>query len=226
MTELKQYRIRASSAAELVARGRGGRRRGHARARRAAALGAAPGGRGGPQPGDRRGGAGRAAQARRGRDRAAARHAHRLRARRSARCARRCPCPQGARDLSRGNPDPALLPDLGRAHRRARAAACASTASARDARAGTALAREQLQADGDRRREALCVVSGALDGIERVLQAHLRPGDRVAVESPGYAALYDLLRAQGLAARAGRGGRPGDAARRARRRRSRAARAR
>src|ERR1019366_99585 len=34
--------------------------------------------------------------------------------------------------------------------------------------------------------------------IERVLQAHLRPGDRIAVENPGYAALYDLLRGHGL----------------------------
>jgi DNA-binding transcriptional MocR family regulator len=59
------------------------------------------------------------------------------------------------------------------------------------------LAEERLRADG-LDGEGLCVVSGALDGIERVLQAHTRPGDKVAVESPGYTALFDLLRAQGL----------------------------
>jgi len=106
------------------------------------------------------------------------------------------PIPQGARDLSRGNPDPELLPDL--------AAALARCALPKRLYGEApvlpelaAHAREQLRADGID-GEHLCIVSGALDGIERVLQAHTRPGDRIAVENPGYAALYDLLRAQGL----------------------------
>jgi DNA-binding transcriptional MocR family regulator len=106
------------------------------------------------------------------------------------------PVPDGARDLSRGNPDPALLPDLERALARTslpmrlygEPAAVPELA---------AFAREQLRADGIP-SESLCVISGALDGIERVLEVHLRPGDRVAVENPGYAALFDLLRARGL----------------------------
>jgi DNA-binding transcriptional MocR family regulator len=106
------------------------------------------------------------------------------------------PVPAGARDLSRGNPDPALLPDL----RRAISRCDLPLRLYGDAPALPELlahAREQLRADGIP-GEALCIVSGALDAIERVLQAHLRPGDSVAVENPGYAALYDLLRAQGL----------------------------
>ena len=107
------------------------------------------------------------------------------------------PVPPGARDLSRGNPDPELLPDL-------RAALTRMKSPVRLYGEPAALpellelAREQLRGDGVP-SERLCVVSGALDGVERVLEAHLRPGDRVAVENPGYAALFDLLRAHGLA---------------------------
>ncbi len=106
------------------------------------------------------------------------------------------PVPPGARDLSRGNPDPTLLPDLHAALARMPAPHRLYGERPTLPQLET-LAREQLLAD---RIPAgpVCVVSGALDGIERVLQAHLRPGDRVAVESPGYAALYDLLRAPGL----------------------------
>jgi DNA-binding transcriptional MocR family regulator len=106
------------------------------------------------------------------------------------------PVPPGARDLSRGNPDPALLPDLAAALARCRLPARLYGEPQAPA-AMLELAREHLHADGVP-GEHLCIVSGAMDAIERVLQAHLRPGDRVAVENPGYAALFDLLRALGL----------------------------
>ncbi len=106
--------------------------------------------------------------------------------------------PPGARDLLEGNPDPALLPPLRAALRRLPSAPRlygAPTVLPRLRR----IAESQLAADGVP-TGALAVLGGALDGVERVLQAHLRPGDRVAVEDPGYTGVLDLLGALGLAA--------------------------
>ncbi len=106
------------------------------------------------------------------------------------------PVPEGARDLSRGNPDPRLLPDLAGAIRQA-SLPVRLYGEAPELAELIELARGQMLGDGIPADE-LCVVSGAMDGVERVLQANLRPGDRVAVEDPGYSDLFDLLRANGL----------------------------
>jgi DNA-binding transcriptional MocR family regulator len=100
--------------------------------------------------------------------------------------------PPGARDLASGNPDPELLPPL------AGALARIDTSPRLYLEEGklsalVELAAAQFAADGIA-APALAVVGGALDGIERVLQAHVRPGDRVAVEDPGFVRAYDLLR--------------------------------
>jgi DNA-binding transcriptional MocR family regulator len=107
--------------------------------------------------------------------------------------------PHGVRDLSTGNPDPALLPigatQLPRAGSRRRAPLLYGEPAVSPELAEHA--RPSLTADGVS-AEHLAVTAGALDGIERVLTAHLRPGARVAVEDPGWANLLDLLAALGL----------------------------
>jgi DNA-binding transcriptional MocR family regulator len=106
---------------------------------------------------------------------------------------------QGVRDLSTGNPDPALLPigaaQLPRAGSPRRAPLLYGEPAVSPELGEHA--RASLTADGVS-AEHLAVTAGALDGIERVLTAHLRPGDRVAVEDPGWANLLDLLAALGL----------------------------
>jgi DNA-binding transcriptional MocR family regulator len=110
----------------------------------------------------------------------------------------RASAPEGVRDVANGSPDPELLPSL------------------TEVLAGLKLkprlygeptnvpalietARRYVEADGID-GSSITIVGGALDGIERVLQAHLRPGDRVIVEDPGYSSILDLLKTLGLTA--------------------------
>ncbi|MCG3041326.1 aminotransferase class I/II-fold pyridoxal phosphate-dependent enzyme [Streptomyces sp. S1A] len=108
--------------------------------------------------------------------------------------------PEGARDISTGNPDPALLPSLN---------AALAAAARRHERHPTLygapgltgdlvrLAREAFDADAVP-PGPVAAASGSLDAIERVLAAHLKPGDAVAVEDPGWGSLLDLVPALGL----------------------------
>jgi len=126
--------------------------------------------------------------------------------------------PEGVRDLAQGNPDLALLPDLEQATRaaaRAHAAAPVLYGGPALDPGLRALAEASFAADGvpmpgggvgagagvrpgGGDAEAVAVASGALDAIERIFQAWLRPGDAVAVEDPGWGSLLDLLPALGL----------------------------
>jgi len=93
------------------------------------------------------------------------------------------PLASGIRDLASGNPDLDLLPKAfdQRPYRD----------ELNDPRLLEA-ARAQFEAD-DVPAVHLAIVSGALDGVERVLREHLRSGDRVAVEDPCFTGVLDLL---------------------------------
>ncbi|MFJ6749096.1 aminotransferase class I/II-fold pyridoxal phosphate-dependent enzyme [Streptomyces sp. NPDC091266] len=118
----------------------------------------------------------------------------------TAREALRVQVPPGVRDASAGNPDPSLLPPLESA---------LAEAAARSARRPVlygdpavdddlaALARSAFTRDGVP-DGPVTLTSGSLDAIERVLAAHLRTGDAVAVEDPGWGSLLDLIPALGL----------------------------
>ncbi|GGT26445.1 GntR family transcriptional regulator [Streptomyces kurssanovii] len=112
----------------------------------------------------------------------------------------RVDAPPGVRDLGEGNPDLTLLPPL-----REALAAAAGRHAEEPGLYGRApldpefvrLARASMDADGVP-AGPLAATSGSLDAIERVLAAHLRPGDAVAVEDPGWGSLLDLVSALGL----------------------------
>ncbi|MFE9663725.1 aminotransferase class I/II-fold pyridoxal phosphate-dependent enzyme [Streptomyces sp. NPDC005955] len=116
------------------------------------------------------------------------------------RAAIRVDVPPGVRNLSDGNPDVALLPPL---------TAAFTAAAARADRDPVLYGAEPVDPDLARyARRAFdrdgvpdgptAVTSGSLDALERVLTAHLRVGDTVGVEDPGWGSVLDLVPALGL----------------------------
>ncbi|MFI9831237.1 aminotransferase class I/II-fold pyridoxal phosphate-dependent enzyme [Streptomyces sp. NPDC051913] len=108
--------------------------------------------------------------------------------------------PAGVRDVASGNPDRELLPSL---------AGVFAAAAERNDREPVMYGEAAVEPELARRARAaldadgvpggpLEVASGSLDVIERVLAAHLKAGDTVAVEDPGWGSLLDLIPAVGL----------------------------
>lgn len=108
--------------------------------------------------------------------------------------------PPGVRDVSNGNPDTELLPPLAEVF-----AAAAAEGDRRPVVYGEAAVDPEMErharvafAEDGVPGGPVAVTSGSLDAIERVLAAHLKPGDAVAVEDPGWGSLLDLVPVLGL----------------------------
>lgn len=100
-----------------------------------------------------------------------------------------------ALDLSRGTPDPGLLPRLGPLF--AALEVHADTVSYQ-AKPDIPALHDLLRATWPTPVESLTVTNGALDAIDRVLATLVRYGDRVLVENPTFPPFLDLLEAYGL----------------------------
>ena len=105
------------------------------------------------------------------------------------------PLPTGVHDLSTSSPDPALLPDIGSfLTPELYSAQLYDTQPVEPTleAIGTTL----FRADGI--DGVLTTVNGALDGMERILATHLRPGDSILVEDPQWVSSLSLFRVLGL----------------------------
>lgn len=104
--------------------------------------------------------------------------------------------PHGVRDLSDGNPDPQCLPDLKPILQRIDAKHVLYGSPTECADLVKAVKKELNNDDvvtGD-----VCILSGAMDAIERLLTVLLKPGDRVGVEDPGFGSVFTLAMSRGL----------------------------
>jgi DNA-binding transcriptional MocR family regulator len=105
------------------------------------------------------------------------------------------PLPKGVLDLATSSPDPVLLPDIGSfLTPELYSPQLYDTQPVEPGleKIGTAL----FRADGI--EGVLTTVNGALDGMERVMATHLRPGDSVLVEDPQWVSSLSLFRVLGL----------------------------
>ncbi|GAA2862588.1 GntR family transcriptional regulator [Actinoplanes cyaneus] len=119
----------------------------------------------------------------------------------SSRSALHLAVPANVLDLSSGEPDLRLLPPLGPALH-----AIADSIGPPQGYTSAVTMPELVEAARARLLDhgvpvegaAITVTGSTLDSIERLLTAHLRPGDAVAVEDPGWANMLDLIAALGM----------------------------
>jgi DNA-binding transcriptional MocR family regulator len=104
--------------------------------------------------------------------------------------------PDGAKDLSSGNPDRDLLPDFGEVLKEIDTSPRLYDESY-NLEELVLWCKESFRKDGIH-TDSICVTSGALDAITRVLEEHLKPGDRVAVEDPCFTGVLDILHSRSL----------------------------
>jgi DNA-binding transcriptional MocR family regulator len=96
-------------------------------------------------------------------------------------------------DLSRGTPDPELLPDLAAALRDITRQGGGDLAADYLGEAMLPDLAANVRTDWPFRAERLAVLDGALDAVDRLLTSHIRLGDAVAVEDPCFPPFLDLL---------------------------------
>jgi DNA-binding transcriptional MocR family regulator len=105
--------------------------------------------------------------------------------------------PKNAINLSDGNPDPALLPSFARALKQLDGKPRLYGEEPLH-RGLVNLMRREMKTDGLAANH-IAIINGTMDGLDRLFSEWLRPGDRVAVEDPGFTGHHDLVASRGLA---------------------------